>query len=48
MRMVIQRVTQASVRVDGKIVGEIGRGFLVLLGIARRTRKKRCGRWRIR
>ncbi len=34
MRMVIQRVTQASVRVDGKIVGEIGRGFLVLLGIA--------------
>ena len=31
----IQRVAQASVMVDGKIVGEIARGFLVLLGVKR-------------
>jgi D-aminoacyl-tRNA deacylase len=35
MRAVIQRVLQASVTVDGKIVGEIARGFLVLLGVKR-------------
>ena len=33
MRAIIQRVTQAAVVVDGKIVGEIGAGVLVLLGI---------------
>ena len=33
MKAVIQRVTRASVTVDGKITGEIGKGFLVLLGI---------------
>jgi D-tyrosyl-tRNA(Tyr) deacylase len=33
MRALIQRVTQASVEVDGQIVGEIGAGMLVLLGI---------------
>ena len=31
MRAVIQRVSRASVEVDGKTVGSIGRGFLVLL-----------------
>jgi len=31
----VQRVTRASVTVDGKIVGEIGSGLVVLLGIAR-------------
>lgn len=36
MRAVIQRVSEASVRVDGAVVGEIGRGFLVLLGITHR------------
>lgn len=33
MRAVIQRVTSASVKVDGKVVGKIGHGFLVLLGV---------------
>ena len=33
MRLVVQRVTEANVKVDGKIVGEIKKGFLVLLGI---------------
>ena len=32
MRTVIQRVTQASVTVDGNTVGSIGKGFLVLAG----------------
>jgi D-aminoacyl-tRNA deacylase len=35
VRAVIQRVSQASVTVDGKTVGEIARGFLVLLGVKR-------------
>jgi D-tyrosyl-tRNA(Tyr) deacylase len=33
MRAVIQRVSQASCMVDGKLTGSIGHGFLVLLGI---------------
>jgi len=33
MRAVIQRVTQASCKVNDEITGEIGLGFLVLLGI---------------
>ena len=32
MKAVIQRVTHASVRVNGRITGEIGNGFLVLAG----------------
>jgi D-tyrosyl-tRNA(Tyr) deacylase len=34
MRLLIQRVTRASVRVDGKLQGEIGHGILALIGIA--------------
>ena len=33
MRALIQRVSQASVSVDGRIAGRIGRGFVVLLGV---------------
>ncbi len=33
MKLVIQRVSRASVTVDEKIVGEIGQGYLVLLGV---------------
>ena len=33
MRAVLQRVSEARVRVHGEIVGEIGRGLLVLLGV---------------
>ncbi len=34
MRMVVQRVQQAQVTVDGVMVGKIAQGYLVLLGIA--------------
>ncbi len=40
MRLVIQRVKNASVRVDEKIVGKINQGFLVLLGIHNSDTKK--------
>ncbi len=35
MKMVIQRVSRAEVRVDGEVVGKVGEGFLVLVGIER-------------
>ena len=33
MKFVIQRVTEANVKVDGEIIGEIGKGFMVLIGV---------------
>ena len=33
MRAVVTRVASASVTIAGEVVGEIGRGFLVLLGV---------------
>jgi D-aminoacyl-tRNA deacylase len=35
MRVVLQRVSSASVTVDGEVVGRIGRGLLALVGIER-------------
>lgn len=34
MRCVIQRVTEASVTVEGEVIGQIGRGFMVLIGVS--------------
>ncbi len=35
MRAVIQRVSRAQVRVEGQIVGEIGKGIVLLLGVGK-------------
>ena len=40
MRAVVQRVTRASVTIDGEIVGEIEQGLVVLLGVARDDTKE--------
>ncbi len=46
MRAVIQRVKSASVEVDGKIVGQIARGLLVLLGVGQGDTEEDAG-WMI-
>jgi D-aminoacyl-tRNA deacylase len=40
MKAVVQRVSSARVEVDGEITGEIDRGLLVLLGVAREDEEK--------
>jgi D-tyrosyl-tRNA(Tyr) deacylase len=35
VRAIVQRVSSAEVKVEGRITGRIGRGFVVLLGVAR-------------
>ena len=40
MKIVIQRVTNAQVEVDRKVVGKIGKGFLVLLGVTHEDTKE--------
>ncbi|HBJ12360.1 MAG TPA: D-tyrosyl-tRNA(Tyr) deacylase [Clostridiales bacterium] len=40
MKLVIQRVKNAKVEVEGNIVGKIGKGFLVLVGITHTDTKK--------
>ena len=40
MKIVIQRVTNAQVEVDKKVVGKIGKGFLVLLGVTHKDTKE--------
>lgn len=40
MKFVIQVVTDANVKVEGKTVGEIGKGFLVLVGVGQEDTKE--------
>ena len=39
MRAVVQRVTRASVKVDGAVVGEVANGLLVLLGVSQKDQQ---------
>lgn len=43
MRAVVQRVSHASVTVEGRVVGEIGPGLLVLLGVSIRDAEADAG-----
>ena len=40
MKFVIQRVLNSSVKVDGETIGAIGKGFMVLIGVADTDRKE--------
>lgn len=40
MKFVIQRVTEASVTIDGEISGKIGKGFLILIGVGQEDTKE--------
>lgn len=40
MKFVIQRVTEASVSVQGEVIGKIGKGFLVLIGVGQLDTKE--------
>ncbi len=42
MRAVVTRVNEASVSIDGQITGQIGRGFLILLGITQSDTPALC------
>lgn len=42
MRAVVTRVTSASVTIDGAVAGEIGKGFLILLGVGPRDTEAQC------
>lgn len=44
MKIVLQRVTSASVTVDGQVTGSIGMGYLVLLGVGRDDTEEDCRR----
>ena len=42
MRAVLTRVNSASVTIDGEVVGNIGKGFLILLGVGPNDTEREC------
>ncbi|MBQ8181276.1 MAG: D-tyrosyl-tRNA(Tyr) deacylase [Ruminococcus sp.] len=44
MKIVLQRVTSASVRVDGELTGSIGTGYLLLFGVGKEDTEDDCRR----
>lgn len=45
MKLVIQRVTNASVEVEGEITGQIEEGLMVLVGFGQTDTKKKLNTW---
>lgn len=45
MKLVIQRVTEAQVTVDGRVTGKIGRGFLVFIGVGQEDTRETADRY---
>lgn len=45
MKFVIQRVTEASVTIEGKTIGEIGKGFLVLIGVGKEDTRETADKY---
>ena len=45
MKFVIQRVKHASVTVEGKIIGKINKGFMVLIGICEEDNEAIAEKW---
>ncbi len=44
MRIVLQRVLSANVRVDGNVIGKIGKGYVVFLGVGHEDAEADCDR----
>ena len=42
MKLVVQRVKEAKVEVDEKVVGKINKGFLVLIGVTHEDKKEQA------
>ncbi len=42
MRAVVQRVKEAKVEIEGKVVGEISKGLLIFLGVGENDTEKEC------
>ncbi len=42
MRLLVQRVLNSNVKVDGKVVGEINKGYMVLLGVTHDDDKEKA------
>jgi len=40
MRFVVQRVSESEVKVDGEVLGKIGKGFMVLIGVSNEDTKE--------
>lgn len=45
MKLVIQRVNEAQVTVDGRVTGKIGRGFLVFIGVGQEDTRETADRY---